>query len=391
MSNKKLIAGISLFCLSLATIISLTTLGMAKQKQTAGISAIGSTKRDFRIVGKRSLKQRAAAKGIIYGIESTYSDINSDPKLAALIAKESMLLAPGLELKWHVGDNSLRPDATSFDFTRADWMAKFASTNGMRLRGHTLVWHESLPPWFAVQVNKQNAKQMLTQHIQKVAGRYAGKMHSWDVVNEAIAIPDGQPLNLRKTPWLELLGPDYIEIAFRAAAKADPKAVLVYNDYGLEYDTPADEAKRVAVLKLLKQLKSRGVPIQALGIQSHLEAHETRFNPQKFRAFLKQVAALGLKIMITELDVSDQKLPENPAVRDRIVAGVYEDYLSAALSEKAVTTVVVWGITDRISWLSTQNPRADGAAIRPLPLDANLNRKLVWNAIARAFDRAPKR
>ena len=391
MSNKKLIAGMSLCCLSLATIISLTTLGMAKQKQTAGISAIGSTTRDFRIVGKRSLKQRAAAKGIIYGIESTYSDINSDPKLAALIAKESMLLAPGLELKWHVGDNSLRPDATSFDFTRADWMAKFASTNGMRLRGHTLVWHESLPPWFAVQVNKQNAKQMLTQHIQKVAGRYAGKMHSWDVVNEAIAIPDGQPLNLRKTPWLELLGPDYIEIAFRAAAKADPKAVLVYNDYGLEYDTPADEAKRVAVLKLLKQLKSRGVPIQALGIQSHLEAHETRFNPQKFRAFLKQVAALGLKIMITELDVSDQKLPENPAVRDRIVAGVYEDYLSAALSEKAVTTVVVWGITDRISWLSTQNPRADGAAIRPLPLDANLNRKLVWNAIARAFDRAPKR
>ena len=391
MLSKKLIAGMSLFCLSLATIISLTTLVMAKPQQTGGASAISSTKRDFSIVGKRSLKQRAAAKGIIYGIESTYGDIKSDPKLAALIAKESMLLAPGLELKWHVGENSLRPNSTSFDFTRADWMAKFASTNGMRLRGHTLVWHESLPPWFAAQVNKQNAKQMLTQHIQKVAGRYAGKMHSWDVVNEAISIPDGQPLSLRKTPWLELLGSDYIEIAFRAAAKADPKAILVYNDYGLEYDTPADEAKRVAVLKLLKQLKSRGVPIQALGIQSHLDAHATNFNPQKFRAFLKQVAALGLKIMITELDVSDQKLPANPAVRDRIVAGIYEDYLSAALSEKAVTTVVIWGITDRISWLSTQNPRADGAAIRPLPLDANLNRKLVWNGIARAFDRAPKR
>ena len=391
MSNKKLIAGISLFCLGLATIFSLTNLAMAKPKQTGGTSAIGSAKRNFSIVGKRSLKQRAAAKGIIYGIESTYGDIHSDRKLAALIAKESMLLAPGLELKWHVGDNSLRPDATSFDFTRADWMAKFASTNGMRLRGHTLVWHESLPPWFAEKVNKQNAKQILTQHIQKVASRYAGKMHSWDVVNEAIAVPDGQPLSLRKTPWSELLGPDYIEIAFRAAAKADPKALLVYNDYGLEYDTPEDEAKRVAVLKLLKHLKSRGVPIQALGIQSHLEGHQTRFNPKKFRAFLKQVAALDLKIMITELDVNDQKLPANPAIRDRIVAGVYEDYLSAALSEKAVTTVVVWGITDRISWLSTQNPRADGAAIRPLPLDANLKPKLVWNAIARAFDRAPKR
>ena len=363
---------------------------IAKPKQTGGTSAVSPT-RDFSIIGKRSLKQRAAAKGIIYGIESTYDDINSDKKLATLIGKESMLLAPGLELKWHVGSNSLRPDLTSFDFTRADWMAKFASTNGMRLRGHTLVWHESLPPWFAQKVNKQNAQQVLTQHIQKVVGRYAGKIHSWDVVNEAVAVYEGRPFGLRKTPWWELLGPDYIEIAFRAAAKADPKALLVYNDYGLEYDTPEDEAKRTAVLKLLKQLKSKGVPIQALGIQAHLEGDETRFNAKKFRTFLKQVAALDLKIMITELDVNDQKLPANPAVRDRIVAGIYEDFLSAALSEKAVTTVVVWGITDRISWLSTKNPRADGAALRPLPLDTSLKPKLVWNAIARAFDRAPKR
>jgi endo-1,4-beta-xylanase len=391
MSNKKLIAGMSLFCLGLATIVSLNTLVMAKPKQTGGISAVSSAKRDFSIVGKRSLKQRAAAKGIMYGIESTYGDIKSDQKLATLIAKESMLLVPGLELKWYAGDNSLRPDSTSFDFTRSDWMAKFATTNGMLLRGHALVWHEALPPWFAAKVDKQNAQQMLTQHIQKVAGRYAGKMHSWDVVNEAIAVYEGQPLGLRKTPWSELLGQDYIEIAFRAAAKADPKALLVYNDYGVEYDTPEDEAKRTAVLKLLKHLKSKGVPIHALGIQSHLEGHETRFNAKKFRAFLKQVAALNLKIMITELDVNDQKLPANPAVRDRIVAGIYEDYLSAALSEKAVTTVVIWGVTDQISWLSEKNPRADGAPMRPLPLDANLKPKLVWNAVARAFDRAPKR
>jgi endo-1,4-beta-xylanase len=392
MSNKKIIAGMSLFGLGLGIIVSLSILVMAKPKQTSSNSAISTAKRDFSVVGKRSLKQRAAAKGIIYGIESTYGDINSDRKLANLIAKESMVLTPGWELKWYVGDNSLRSDFTSFDFTRADWMAKFARTNGMLMHGHTLVWHESLPPWFAAKVNQQNAKQVLTQHIQKVVGHYAGKMRSWDVVNEAVDIYYGQqPLSLRKTPWLDLLGPDYIEIAFRAAAKADPKALLVYNDYGLEYDTPEDEKKRTAILTLLKQLKAKGVPIHALGIQSHLEGHETRFNPQKFRAFLKQVAALGLKIMITELDVSDQKLPANPAIRDRIVAGVYEDYLSAALSEKAVTTVVTWGVTDRISWLSNHKPRADGAAIRPLPLDANLKRKLVWNAMARAFDRAPKR
>jgi endo-1,4-beta-xylanase len=391
MSNQKLIAGISLFGLGLAALIGLNTLVSAKPQQTSGISATGSNPRDFKIVGKGSLKQRAAAKGIIYGTESTYDGIRSDKKLATLIGKESMMLVPGWELKWDVGNQPLRPDFTSFDFTRADWMVKFASSNRMMLRGHVLVWHESLPAWFAQKVTKKNAKQVLTEHIQKVAGRYAGKMHSWDVVNEAIAVYEGQPLGLRKTPWLELLGQDYIEIAFRAAAKADPKALLVYNDYGLEYDTPEDEAKRTAVLKLLKHLKSRGVPINALGIQSHLDAHETRFNAKKFRAFLKQVAALDLKIMITELDVNDQKLPANPAVRDRIIAGVYEDYLSAALSEKSVTTVVTWGITDRFTWLSNHRPRGDGAALRPLPLDRNLKPKLVWNAMARAFDRAPKR
>ncbi len=391
MSNQKLIVGICLVGLGLAAVISLSTLVAAKSKQTGGTLATGSATRDFSTVGNRSLKQRAAVKGIIYGTESNYDGIRSDKKLATLIGKESMMLIPGWELKWHVGNQPLRPDFARFDFTRADWMAKFASSNRMMLRGHVLVWHESLPPWFAQKVNKQNAKQVLTEHIQKVAGRYAGKMHSWDVVNEAIAVYEGQPLGLRKTPWLELLGQDYIEIAFRAAAKADPKALLVYNDYGLEYDTPEDEAKRSAVLKLLKHLKSRGVPINALGIQSHLDAHETRFNAKKFRAFLKQVAALDLKIMITELDVNDQKLPANPAVRDRIVAGVYEDYLSAALSEKAVTTVVTWGITDRFTWLSNHTPRGDGAALRPLPLDASLKTKLAWNAIARAFDRAPKR
>jgi endo-1,4-beta-xylanase len=216
-------------------------------------------------------------------------------------------------------------------------------------------------------------------------------MHSWDVVNEAIAVEDGRPDGLRKTPWLDLLGPNYIDLAFRLAAQADPQALLVYNDYGLEYDTPQDEAKRAAVLKLLERLKSQGTPIHAFGMQSHLSGHETKFNPQKLRKFLGDVASLGLKIMITELDAIDEKLPLNIAVRDRIIAGAYEDYLSAALDEKAVIAVITWGLSDRYTWLSEFKPRKDRAAVRPLPFDRNFNRKLAWNAIARAFDRAPKR
>jgi endo-1,4-beta-xylanase len=389
MPKNRLITRRSALWLGLGTLAAMSAL--VKGKTTHSSDHTQFLGRDFSIVGNCSLKQRAASKGLIYGIASTYHDISSDKKLAALIAQEGGMLVPDWDLKWHVGSQPLRPNSVSFDFTRADWMAKFARTHGMLLRGHTLVWHESLPPWFKGTVNNQNAKQFLTQHIQRVVGHYAGQMHSWDVVNEAIEIDDGQPNGLRKTPWLEFLGPDYIELAFRVAAKADPKALLVYNDYGLEYDTPEDEAKRAAVLKLLKSLKSKGVPIHALGVQSHLNGNKIRFGHKKLQNFLSNVANLGLKILITEMDITDKDLPSDPVVRDRIVATIYEDYLSTVLSEKAVIAVLTWGFSDRYTWLSSFQPRSDGAAVRPLPLDADLKPKLAWNAIARAFDRAPKR
>lgn len=336
---------------------------------------------------KASLKKRAASIKLIYGSSTGQHTLASDAKFAASFVQECQILVGESELKW----TTLRPTPEGFDFTQSDWLIRFARTHKMLVRGHTLVWHESLPSWLTAKLNHQNAKQFLVEHIQRVVGHNAGKIHSWDVVNEALDVPDRQPFGLRKTPWLEFLGPDYIELAFRTAAKADPRALLVYNDYGFEYDTPKDEAKRTAVLKLLKHLKSRGVPIHALGIQSHLDGNDTSFNAKKFRAFLRNVAKLGLKILITELDVEDRNLPANPVARDRIVAKVYEDYLSAVLSEKAVISVITWGISDRHTWLADHKPRSDGARVRTLPLDTNLKPKLAWDAIARTFDRAPKR
>ncbi|MBD2625713.1 endo-1,4-beta-xylanase [Trichormus variabilis] len=342
--------------------------------------------KNFKVAGNRSLKERAAHKRLIYGADCGTLNLQSAPELQTAVVRECAMLVLGF-LKWDM----LRPTADSFNFTRGDWYVEFAEKNRMLLRGHTLVWHESLPWWFKETVNKQNAQQFLNEHIQQVAGRYAGKMHSWDVVNEAINVQDGLPNGLRKSPWLDLLGPDYIDNAFRLAAQVDPKALLVYNDFGLDYDTPKDEAKRTAVLKLLERLKSQGTPIHAFGMQSHLSGDETRFNPQKLRNFFRDIADLGLKILITELDVIDKKLPQDIAVRDRIVAGVYEDYLSAALDEKAVIAVITWGLSDHYTWISKFFPRSDGAPVRPLPLDDKMQRKLAWNAIARTFDHAPKR
>jgi endo-1,4-beta-xylanase len=352
----------------------------------AHIQALDDPERDFSVVGGASLKERATAKNLIYGASTVFQMLFSDSAFADSFVKECSILVPANELKW----GNLRPSPDRFDFTQGDMMAEFAHSHDMLFRGHTLVWGQFLPEWFNDKVNSQNAEQVLTNHIKTVVGHYAGKIHSWDVVNEAIEPTHGRADGLAKTRWLELIGSDYIDLAFRTASEADPKSLLVYNGDLLDHDTPEADARRAATLNLLKNLKSKGTPVQALGIQAHLWANQP-INPNKLKAFLRDVASLGLKILITELDVIDQKLPLDTNVRDRIVAATYEDYLSIVLDEPAVIAVVTWGLSDRDTWHSEWNPRADKAPVRPLPLDAQQKRKLAWNAIARAFDKTFKR
>jgi endo-1,4-beta-xylanase len=384
------VTGRRAFLLGLGTLAGTGAFTAAKFKHLNNQQSQASDdlQRNFAVAGNASLRDRAAAKGLIYGSQSLYSSLTKNPAYAARFVQECSMLVPGLELKW----KALRPSPDRFDFTRADWMAEFAQTHGMLFRGHTLVWYKDLPSWFEEIVNSRNAEQVLLKHIATVAGHYAGRMHSWDVVNEAVATRQNKTNDrLRKSPWLEFLGPDYIDIAFRAAAEADPRALLVFNENSLESDTPTHESKRIAVLKLLERLKSNGTPVQALGIESHLGVGEDRPKFTRLRSFLSDVASLGLKILITELDVSDKNLPQDPMVRDRAVAQVYEDYLSVVLAEPAVISVITWGISDRYTWRSKQAPREDGAPVRPLPFDAELRPKLAYNAIARAFEDAPKR
>ena len=350
--------------------------------------ALNPPNRDFTTTGEQPLAERAKAKGLIYGAATNYSALVANPKFASHIVQECGLLVAENGLLWP----DVHPEPNRFDFKAGDGLAKFAKAQKLLFRANHLVWHQYLPDWVKETVNQQNAEKVLVNHIQTVAGRYAGQMHSWDVVNEAIEPPDGREDGLRVgTPWLKFLGSDYIELAFRAAAAADPHALLVYNDYGLELDNPDQADRRGAVLRLLEQLVAKNTPIHALGIQSHLSGSATDFNPEILRRFLKDVASLGLKILVSELDVSDRDLPFDVPTRDRAIASTYEDYLSVVLDEPAVTTIVTWGLSDRYTWLSSFAPRRDKAAVRPLPLDDTLNRKLAWHAIARSFDSCPAR
>ena len=342
----------------------------------------------FPVVGKKSLRQRAQAKGLIYGAFPQADDrqFASNLALQARFVRECAMMTVGCY--WVTS----RPSVSTFDFTASDYFVKFAQRHQLRLHGHPLVWHEAMPTWVAAMLTPTNAEQILTEHIQRVVGRYAGKISSWDVVNEAIHVGDNRRADgFRDTLWLKLLGTDYLDLAFRVAAKADPQAKLVYNDFGVEYDTPEADAKREAILNLLQRFKQQGTPIYALGIQSHLSVNRDRFNRVKFRLFLSSVAKLGLKIQISELDVNDNNLPLEIANRDRSIARMYADYLATALDERAVISVTTWGLSDRYTWLAQEKPRADLAPVRPLPFDLNYQPKLAQQAIAWAFDRAPKR
>ena len=290
------------------------------------------------VSGSESLQAHAAAHGLYYGCAVNVPLLAAEPAYAGLLRAQAGIVVAENAMKWH----ALRPSPETFDFTEADAFVAFAEAANMKIRGHTLCWHKQLPDWFAATATPANARDLLTTHIAQVAGRYAGRMHSWDVVNEAVEPPDARadsrPDGLRPSPWLTLIGDDYIEAAFRAAREADPRALLTLNDYGLEGEDPTSYAKRVAVLVLPRRLVARRVPIDALGLQSHLTAPahfgEDRFGPG-LMAFLAAVRQLGLLVFITELDVNDRKLPVDLAARDAAVARVYADYLNLVLHEPA--------------------------------------------------------
>jgi endo-1,4-beta-xylanase len=248
-----------------------------------------------------------------------------------------------------------------------------------------------LPGWFAGYATRDNARQLLVEHIQRVAGRYAGRVHSWDVVNEAIQVSDGRPDGLRKSPWLELIGPEYIELAFSAAAKADPRARLTYNDYDIELDTPEQMAKRSQVLLLLRRLHARGVPVQAIGIQSHLLA----FGPRPgagLVSLIREAAQMGLEAYVTEMDVNTRTLPGGPELQHAAVAAVYRSYLDLLLPEPNLKAVLTWGISDGHSWLNQSREkwavRPDGARQRPLPFDDDFQPTPAFFAMRTALDTA---
>ena len=341
----------------------------------------GSTPSAPRGSASGSLARLAAARQLLWGTAITLPDLQ-DPGLRQLIAQQTSAITPENALKW----DATEPQPGSFNLEEGDALVQFARQQGLAVRGHTLLWHQQLPGWLTA-LPAPELRRALERHVRTLAGHWRGQIHTWDVINEPI---DEQGRGLRRSLWLERLGPGVYADTLRWAHEADPSARLAINEYGLEGDDPQTARKREALLTLVRDLRRRGAPLQVIGLQAHLLAPQQ--GAPQFRTlptFLETLRQLGLEVQITELDVSDRQLPADPGRRDGAVAVTYGAFLAAVLPEPALRLVGTWGLSDQRSWLNQAFPRRDGLPQRPLPYDNTLRPKAARSSIAAGLMQQP--
>lgn len=323
-----------------------------------------------------TMGQVGASVAIPYGVAVQEDLLNADPRyLAAVKSNCQMIVAEGA-----MKMGGIQPQRGKFAFQGGDNLVAFAHANGMQIRGHTLVWYAANPEWVKEISTPLEAERELVRHIEGVVSHFKGRIKSWDVVNEPIAEEPAHNRDLRRSVWLQHLGPRYLEIALRTAAAVDPGLQLVINEFNIETNDKVQRRRRDTILTLLRDLKQKGVPLGALGFQGHLHGH-LPIDKDAVSQLVADVKALGLDVLVTELDVIDNQLAADPAQRDVAIASRVSDFLGAIAAAARPTAVLTWGITDRYTWVPMYFKRADGSRNRPLPLDAEYVRKPMMRVV----------
>ncbi|MFI6703736.1 endo-1,4-beta-xylanase [Streptomyces sp. NPDC050509] len=300
-----------------------------------------------------TLGASAAEKGRYFGTAVAANHLGESGYVSTL-NQEFNSVTPENEMKW----DALDPSRNSFNYGAADQIVSHAQSKGMKIRGHTLVWHSQLPGWVG-SLAAADLRTAMNNHITQVAQHYKGKIHSWDVVNEAFQ--DGSSGARRSSPFQDKLGNGFIEEAFRTARAADPAAKLCYNDY----NTDGQNAKSNAVYAMVSDFKARGVPIDCVGFQSHFNAQSPV--PGDYQQNLQRFANLGVDVQITELDIEGSGTAQ---------ADSYRRVVQACLAVSRCTGITVWGVTDKYSW------RASGT---PLLFDGNYAKKPAYTSVLTAL------
>jgi endo-1,4-beta-xylanase len=295
-----------------------------------------------------TLGASAAERGRYFGAAVAANKL-SESAYTTILNREFNSVTPENEMKI----DATEPNQNQFSYANADRIVSHARAQGMQVRGHTLAWHSQQPGWMQ-NLSGSALRSAMLNHVTQVATHFRGQVVAWDVVNEAFA--DGSS-GARRDSNLQRTGDDWIEAAFRAARAADPGAKLCYNDYNTDDWT---HAKTQAVYRMVQDFKQRGVPIDCVGLQSHL--NNASPYPSNYRTTLSSFAALGVDVQITELDIENAN------------ATWYRNVVNDCLAVSRCTGITVWGIRDSDSWRASQNPLLfDGAGNKKPAYDAVLS------------------
>ncbi|WP_123370616.1 endo-1,4-beta-xylanase [Cellulomonas sp. PhB150] len=297
-----------------------------------------------------TLGASAAEKGRYFGTAIAAGRLN-DSTYTTIANREFGMITAENEMKM----DATEPSQNQFSYANGDRVLNWALNNGKRVRGHTLAWHGQQPGWMQ-NMSGSALRNALINHVTQVATHYRGKVYAWDVVNEAFA-DDGR--GSRRDSNLQRTGNDWIEAAFRAARAADPGAKLCYNDY----NTDGINAKSTGVYTMVKDFKSRGVPIDCVGFQAHLGTSL----PGDFQANLQRFADLGVDVQLTELDIQQGGNQAN----------MYAAVTNACLAVSRCTGITVWGVRDSDSWRTGANP---------LLFDSSGNKKAAYTSVLNALN-----
>lgn len=289
-----------------------------------------------------TLNAAIVAKGRSYiGTSLTIRNDNTEQNI--IKGAEFGSITPENAMKW----DAIQPNRGQFSWGGADAIANFATQNKKQLRCHTLVWYSQLPNWVNQINNNATLMEVMTTHIQQVMGRYKGKCTHWDVVNEALN-EDG---TLRNNVFLRVIGEQYLPIAFRIAAAADPTTKLYYNDYNLEYG----EAKHQGALRIVKLVQSWGVKIDGVGLQAHMVSESTKTqsvvtpSTEVLTKVLQDYADLNVDVAYTELDIR-MNTPSNTN-KLQVQAEAYARMAQSCINVERCVGITLWGVSDKYSWV----------------------------------------
>ncbi|MFE9422687.1 endo-1,4-beta-xylanase [Kitasatospora sp. NPDC006697] len=309
-----------------------------------------------------SLKTLAESGGHYFGTALTQSNL-SNSTLTAVASSQFDMVTPGNEMKW----DTTEPSNGNYNFGPGDQIVSYAKANGMRVRGHNLVWHSQLPGWVSNLPSNQ-VQGVMESHITTEATHYKGQVYAWDVVNE----PFNEDGSLRQDAFYNAMGSGYLADALRTAHAADPNAKLYLNDYNIE----GENAKSNAMYNLVASLKSQGVPIDGVGLESHFIVGQV---PSDMKANMQRFTALGVNVAVTELDDRIQ-LPANSGSLAQQAAD-YATVVNDCLAVAGCVGVSQWGVGDADSWI----PGAFSGYGAATMYDNNYQPKPAYSAVVTAL------